>query len=183
MVLSSFQVAIINPTFAVAAPSPSCRGGALWGLLSFGLALILCFAMPVGQTMVQHWVFQERVRHGWFGAASRRRLSLSVSGHICRTLENRRRLMRRAFPSRWRRDGFERMENRGWTMEASKPDSRIYPPSAILYPQLPIRGGVQPLLPRWLRETVRPRRSISGSYSRSLIHNFRSSPKSASSQE
>ena len=32
------------------------RGGALWALLGFGLALVLCFAMPVGQTMIQHWV-------------------------------------------------------------------------------------------------------------------------------
>jgi hypothetical protein len=35
------------------------RGGALWALLGFGLALILCFVMPVGQTMVQHWVLQD----------------------------------------------------------------------------------------------------------------------------
>jgi hypothetical protein len=34
------------------------RGGALWALLGFGLALILCFVMPVGQTVLQHWVFQ-----------------------------------------------------------------------------------------------------------------------------
>lgn len=35
------------------------RGGALWALLGFGLALILCFLMPVGQTIIQHWVFQD----------------------------------------------------------------------------------------------------------------------------
>jgi len=35
------------------------RGGALWALLGFGLALILCFVMPIGQTMIQHWVFQD----------------------------------------------------------------------------------------------------------------------------
>jgi hypothetical protein len=38
------------------------RGGAIWGLLGFGLALILCFVMPVGQTMIQHWVFQDSDR-------------------------------------------------------------------------------------------------------------------------
>ncbi|PYJ07819.1 MAG: hypothetical protein DMF06_14535 [Verrucomicrobia bacterium] len=35
------------------------RGGALWALLGFGLALILCFVLPVGQTMLQHWVFED----------------------------------------------------------------------------------------------------------------------------
>lgn len=29
-----------------------------WALLGFGLALILCFVMPVGQTMLQHWVVE-----------------------------------------------------------------------------------------------------------------------------
>ena len=38
------------------------RGGALWALLGFGLALILCFVLPVGQTMLQHWVFQDSDR-------------------------------------------------------------------------------------------------------------------------
>jgi hypothetical protein len=37
------------------------RGAALWALLGFGLALILCFVLPVGQTMVQHWVLQDGV--------------------------------------------------------------------------------------------------------------------------
>jgi len=32
--------------------------GALWALLGFGLALFLCFAMPIGLTMINHWVFQ-----------------------------------------------------------------------------------------------------------------------------
>jgi 4-amino-4-deoxy-L-arabinose transferase-like glycosyltransferase len=32
--------------------------GAVWALLGFGLALILCFAMPLGHTLLQHWVFQ-----------------------------------------------------------------------------------------------------------------------------
>jgi hypothetical protein len=45
--------------------------GALWALLGFGLALILCFVMPVGQTIIQHWVFQnvDRESRVWaFGA-------------------------------------------------------------------------------------------------------------------
>lgn len=43
------------------------RGGALWALLGFGLALVLCFVMPVGQTMIQHWVFQsgDRASRMW----------------------------------------------------------------------------------------------------------------------
>lgn len=46
------------------------RGGALWALLGFGLALILCFVMPVGQTMIQHWVFQDGDRTGRMWAFS-----------------------------------------------------------------------------------------------------------------
>jgi hypothetical protein len=34
------------------------RSGAVWALLGFGLALVLCFVMPVGQTVLQHWVLQ-----------------------------------------------------------------------------------------------------------------------------
>ena len=39
----------------------------LWALLAFGLALILCFAMPIGQTLLQVWVFQsgERESRSW----------------------------------------------------------------------------------------------------------------------
>jgi hypothetical protein len=39
----------------------------LWALLGFGLALILCFAMPIGQTLLQNWVFQsgERESRMW----------------------------------------------------------------------------------------------------------------------
>jgi hypothetical protein len=46
------------------------RGGALWALLGFGLALILCFVMPVGQNMIQHWVFQDSDRAGRMWAFS-----------------------------------------------------------------------------------------------------------------
>lgn len=35
------------------------RGGAIWALLGFGLALILCVVMPVGQNVIQHWVLQD----------------------------------------------------------------------------------------------------------------------------
>ena len=45
-------------------------GGALWALLGFGLALILCFVMPVGQTMIQHWVLQDGDRAGRMWAFS-----------------------------------------------------------------------------------------------------------------
>jgi hypothetical protein len=30
----------------------------LWALLGFGLALALCFVMPAGHTLLQHWVIQ-----------------------------------------------------------------------------------------------------------------------------
>jgi hypothetical protein len=30
--------------------------GSIWALLGFGLAAVLCFAVPVGQTVVQEWV-------------------------------------------------------------------------------------------------------------------------------
>ena len=41
--------------------------GSLWALLAFGLALLLCFAMPIGQTLLQQWVFQsgEQERRLW----------------------------------------------------------------------------------------------------------------------
>jgi hypothetical protein len=38
------------------------RGGAIWALLGFGLALILCFVMPVGQSILQNWVLQSGYR-------------------------------------------------------------------------------------------------------------------------
>ena len=43
------------------------RAGALWALLGFGLGLILCFVMPVGQSMIQHWVLQngDRASRMW----------------------------------------------------------------------------------------------------------------------
>jgi hypothetical protein len=31
----------------------------LWALLGFGLGLILCFVIPIGQTILQQWVFLE----------------------------------------------------------------------------------------------------------------------------
>jgi len=34
----------------------------LWALLGFGLALVLCFAMPIGQAVLQFWVFQSGAR-------------------------------------------------------------------------------------------------------------------------
>jgi hypothetical protein len=46
------------------------RGGALWALSGFGLALIFCFVMPVGQTMIQHWVLQDGDRAGRMWAFS-----------------------------------------------------------------------------------------------------------------
>jgi hypothetical protein len=64
-VLSTFAVCLpraiicLLAVVVILAKWRDARGGALWALLGFGLALILCFVMPVGQTMIQHWVFQD----------------------------------------------------------------------------------------------------------------------------
>jgi hypothetical protein len=34
----------------------------VWAALGFGLVLILCFAMPLAQTMIQQWVFENGQR-------------------------------------------------------------------------------------------------------------------------
>lgn len=34
----------------------------LWALLGFGLVLALCFVLPVGQTMIQQWMFENGQR-------------------------------------------------------------------------------------------------------------------------
>ena len=34
------------------------RGGAIWALAGFGLALVLCLVVPLVQTLAQHWVMQ-----------------------------------------------------------------------------------------------------------------------------
>lgn len=36
----------------------SASAGSFWALMAFSLALILCFALPIGQTLLQQWVFQ-----------------------------------------------------------------------------------------------------------------------------
>jgi hypothetical protein len=52
--------------------------GSLWALLGFGLALILCFAMPIGQTVIQHWVFQSGERESRMWAFS----TFSIVGSV-----------------------------------------------------------------------------------------------------
>jgi hypothetical protein len=39
----------------------------LWALLGFGVVLALCFIMPLGQTMIQQWVFEngQREARSW----------------------------------------------------------------------------------------------------------------------
>ncbi|MEI7945605.1 MAG: hypothetical protein WCJ02_02865 [bacterium] len=32
--------------------------GSLWAIMGFGLGLLLCFVMPIGQTAIQYWAFQ-----------------------------------------------------------------------------------------------------------------------------
>ena len=38
--------------------------GSVWALLGFGLALVLCLAVPVGQSLLQYWVFQDGAQQG-----------------------------------------------------------------------------------------------------------------------
>ncbi len=52
--------------------------GSPWALLGFGLALILCFVMPVGQTMLQLWVFQSGERESRMWAFT----TLSIVGSV-----------------------------------------------------------------------------------------------------
>lgn len=40
-----------------------CPGASLWALLGFGLALLLCFVMPIGQTAIQYWAFHSGGNH------------------------------------------------------------------------------------------------------------------------
>ena len=46
------------------------HSGALWAILGFGLALVLCVVMPVGQTVLQHWVLQNGDRESRMWAFS-----------------------------------------------------------------------------------------------------------------
>jgi hypothetical protein len=34
----------------------------VFAALGFGLVLVLCFVLPLGQTMIQHWVFEDGQR-------------------------------------------------------------------------------------------------------------------------
>jgi hypothetical protein len=38
-----------------------------WAMLGFGLAVVLCFLLPLAQTFLQQWVFQsgERISRAW----------------------------------------------------------------------------------------------------------------------
>lgn len=46
-------------------------GHLFWGILGFGLALLLCFVLPLAQTALQQWVFQsgERMSRAWVFSA------------------------------------------------------------------------------------------------------------------
>ena len=37
-------------------------GASLWALLGFGLLAVLCFVIPLGQTFLQQWVFENGQR-------------------------------------------------------------------------------------------------------------------------
>ena len=42
----------------VAARRNELSGASAWALMGFGLSVILCIVIPVGQTLVQHWVIE-----------------------------------------------------------------------------------------------------------------------------
>jgi hypothetical protein len=46
-------------------------GHLFWGIMGFGLALVLCFVMPAIQTTLQQWVFQSggQIARAWVFAA------------------------------------------------------------------------------------------------------------------
>jgi hypothetical protein len=62
------QIELLLSTFAIQLPTllvcfvagvvilGRWKQGSMWALLGFGLAAVLCFAVPVGQTAVQQWV-------------------------------------------------------------------------------------------------------------------------------
>ena len=72
--------------------------GSIWALLGFGLAAVLCFAVPVAQTAMQEWA-----RHSGYTAfesasvmagisnrvvsAARCQLRFTLDSGICRTLD------------------------------------------------------------------------------------------------
>ncbi|EDY18562.1 hypothetical protein CfE428DRAFT_3947 [Chthoniobacter flavus Ellin428] len=56
--------------------------GSLWALLAFGLAFILCFVMPIGQTLLQHWVFQSGEREARMWAFS----AFAIVGSVLQAL-------------------------------------------------------------------------------------------------
>ena len=72
--------------------------GSMWALLGFGLAAVLCFAVPVAQTAVQGWVrhgsyttVRERVGNGrhfdLVVSVARCQLRFTLDSGICRTLD------------------------------------------------------------------------------------------------
>ena len=88
---SSFPIKVFLSTFAMYLPIlivclaagvviilkwRQAGSASVWALLGFGLALFLCFAVPIGQSLLQYWVFQSGAQRGrvWvftaFGIAS-----------------------------------------------------------------------------------------------------------------
>jgi hypothetical protein len=54
----------------------------LWALLGFGLALFLCFAMPLGQTLLQQWVLHSEERQSRVWAFS----AFAILGSVLRAV-------------------------------------------------------------------------------------------------
>jgi len=56
----------------------SASAASLWAFLGFGLALIRCFALPIAQTLLQQWIFENGQPHGRMWAFT----ALAVVGSV-----------------------------------------------------------------------------------------------------
>ena len=73
--------------------------GSVWALLGFGLALMLCVVIPIGQTMLQQWVFQGGQREARMWAFSTFAVVNSVLHAVVYAL-----LLVAVFAGRWKTD-------------------------------------------------------------------------------
>lgn len=60
-------------------------GGSLWAFLGFGLALFLCFAMPVGRTVLQQWLLRS-LHSSQHSIAMRAYIAFGLTGSILQAI-------------------------------------------------------------------------------------------------
>jgi hypothetical protein len=56
--------------------------GSVFAALGFGLVLVLCFVLPLGQTLIQHWVFENGQREARMWALT----GLGIVGSVLRAV-------------------------------------------------------------------------------------------------